>query len=174
MTTRIKPTDLTFRSRDDFERDGIDQIAAHTVTLRYLETERDRRIQAVRDVFADDIAQISHGRTALVMRAERYALAHRDELLPARRQSTETALARWGFRIGQPTLKTLARVTWKKVLAQIKATGRAELVRTKEDIDKEALRKLDPATLSSLGVRVDQVETFYIEPKDQPFAADPK
>ncbi len=67
-----------------------------------------------------------------------------------------------GFRTGQPALKTVAGVTWEKVLAALKRRA-PEFVRVKEQPDKEALLELPPERLESFGLRVEQAERFFAE-----------
>lgn len=91
-----------------------------------------------------------------------------------KRKSAEFLAGVVGWRTGTPKLKLLARWTWKKVL---EALAREPLwsayIRTVKEVDKEAIiRDRDqhvPAELSAVGVRVDQDETFFIEPKLEAF-----
>lgn len=75
-----------------------------------------------------------------------------------------------GWRIGNPTLKTLSGWTWDRVLEKLKsATAYACFVRTKEEVDKASLlaqrETLLDGDLRNMGMRVVQDETFFIEPK---------
>ena len=164
---RIKASSL--RSRAEFDH-AIDTLARLTVQLRRAEAVRDEKIQLVRTHFdpacAEQLAQID----GLALAVEKYAEEHREELLPGKAKSAETALAVFGFRLGQPTLKTLNKAwTWDRVLEELGARGLARFIRTNREPDKEALKQhLPPEELAAVGCRVDQAETFFVEPKEQP------
>lgn len=165
--SRIKAT--SFLTRSDFEL-ALDQIAAAQVNLRALEAKRDAAIQAVRDQHGPGIDSVADFIKTKIVLAEKYAEQHRSEILASGRKSAETALAVYGFRLGNPTLKTLnKRWTWDAVLDAVKARFKGRFVRTKEEVDKDALKaQLDDEQLASVGCRVEQREDFFVEAKDQP------
>jgi phage host-nuclease inhibitor protein Gam len=84
------------------------------------------------------------------------------------KKSLELTHAIIGWRIGNPTLKTLSGWTWDRVLEKLKAIG-SQYIRTTEDVHKQQILAdrhiLGDATLRELGCRVVQDEPFYIEPK---------
>ena len=45
--------------------------------------------------------------------------------------------------------------------------GLIQYVRTKEEPDKDALKKLSDVELAGVGLKIEQDETFYIEPHRQ-------
>ena len=55
--------------------------------------------------------------------------------------------------------------TWATVLEHLKGLGR--YVRTVEEVDKESIKaaKMSDGELAGMGLRLDQKERFYIEPK---------
>lgn len=166
--TRLKAPSLS--TRLEFER-AIDDLARTTVALRHLEAKRDHQLQKIRADWEPDVQEAKGRVDALMMLVEKYAEEHRDEILPTKVKSAETPLAWYGFRLGQPTLKLLNRSwTWEKVITAIKDTmaNVAVYVRTREEPDKDALKQLPAEQLASIGCRVDQAETFFVEPKEQP------
>jgi phage host-nuclease inhibitor protein Gam len=74
-----------------------------------------------------------------------------------------------GYRIGNPALKTLAGWTWDRVLERLRQGGwMSQYLRIKQEVDKEKIiadRATLGESLASIGVRVVQAETFFIEPK---------
>lgn len=167
MSPRIKATSFAHRAEFD---SALDEIAGLQVDLRALEAMRDNELQAVRDMFARDLEKISSKLKALIVLADKYAETHRDELFPTKLKSSETALANYGFRIGNPTLCLLNRKwNWEGVLNAVKAAFKGQYVRTTEAVDKDALKRdLSPEQLATVGCRIDQAETFYVEAKEQP------
>lgn len=106
MANRIKPT--SFRTYADFT-DAIDDVARKQVELTKLKARRDSRIQTVEAEFKDEIERIEGEISELVVLAEKYAVVHRNELFPGDTKTGSSASANFGFRLGNPTLKTLNR-----------------------------------------------------------------
>ncbi|QYM80255.1 host-nuclease inhibitor Gam family protein [Horticoccus luteus] len=164
--SRLKAPSLS--SRIEFDR-CVDDLARTTVALRKLEARRDEKIQAVRAEWEPGVREAGARVEALTLLVEKYAEEHRDELLPGKAKSAETALAFFGFRLGQPTLKLLNRSwTWEKVVEVLDARHLLTFIRMRREPDKDALKQqLDAEQLAAVGCRVDQAETFFVEPKEQ-------
>lgn len=162
--TRIKA--VGFKTRIEFDA-AIDRIAEATTSLRRLEAKRDEAIQIVRDAHNPQIDALDQERKALVALAEQYAETHRPELFEGDKKSSDTALAFFGFRIGNPTLKLLNRKwTWESVLEAMKGPYE-RYIRTVETPDKDALKaNLEDSQLAEIGLKVEQSETFFVEAKD--------
>jgi len=167
MTTRIKATGYTHRHEFDV---AVDKIATLQVALRILEGKRDKDIQRARDAHAEQIESTSAELKGLAVLAEKYADEHRGEICPPGRKSNESALAVFGFRLGNPTLKTLnKRWTWESVIEAVRSRFAGRFIRTKEELDKDALKaQLTDEQLASVGCRIEQREDFFIEAKEQP------
>lgn len=168
MPSRIKAP--TLKSRSEFEA-IVNTLASATVDLRKLEARRDEKLQAVREDHDPAIGVLKEEIDAMALTLEKYASANRDELMPGKIKSNETALATYGFRFGNPTLKLLNRQwTWDKVVEALKnKIGLPQFIRVTEEPDKEGLRSnLSDEELAGVGCRITQSETFFVEPKDQP------
>lgn len=168
-TKRIKASSL--KSRAEFDA-AVDQLARTTVELRSLEAKRDAALQTVRDLHDGPLAERASLIDGLALSVEKFAEEHRDELFTGKVKSAETALAHFGFRLGQPTLKTLGKAwSWERVLETLDELKLSRFIRTKRECDKEAMKAhLDTAQLATVGCRIDQAETFFVEPKEQPSA----
>jgi phage host-nuclease inhibitor protein Gam len=173
---RIKATGLT--NRLDFET-TVDRIAYAQTELRALEAERDHAVlvaQATHALAIEDLYKEIEAKAAL---CEKFAEEHRAELLPGTAKSNETPLSRYGFRLGNPTLKTLSKWTWEKVIAALDRFQMNDCIRVKREVDKDAIlckggdgaidgyenAKKRAVALNEVGLRIVQAETFYIEPK---------
>lgn len=144
----------------------IDEIARLEVVIRGREAHRDKDIQAVRDVHDTKIEADKSHLSSLMKLAGTFAVVHRSALFPGNAKSAASALARFGFRKGNPTLKVLNnKWTMDKVLEKVKALGK--YFRTVEELDKQALHdaKLTDAEYAELGLRVDSGERFFVESK---------
>ncbi len=173
MTTRIKSIS-EIRSRAEF-----DQILENIVTMQLAkertELRRDKKLLAIRAEYAVELNDLALVMETNVLRAEKYATAHRDELLPGKKKTAETSVTFFGFRTGNPTLVLLNRKwTWAKVITALKlyAEGRKFII-VKESPDKDAMKlQLSADHLAAVGTRIEQSETFFIDPKRDP--ADPR
>jgi phage host-nuclease inhibitor protein Gam len=162
-------------SRTEFER-IIDQTVDLQLVKERLELKRDKQLLEIRERFDGDIADLAGRMEMNVLRAEKYAHEHREELLPSKKKSAETDLATFGFRTGNPTLVLLNRAwSWKKVIAELKELDGAFLkfIVTKETVDKDAIKiRLTDGERAAIGTRIRQSEVFFIDPKRDP--ADPQ
>ena len=70
-----------------------------------------------------------------------------------------------GFRLGQPSLKTMAKLTWEKVLEILQVNKMKKFIRVKTEVDKQALlaSDLDDESLKGFGVRRVQEERFFYD-----------
>lgn len=90
------------------------------------------------------------------------------------KKSVELLHGKLSFRKGPPKLAVLSRWKWKTVLAELMLSAGRKFLVKKFDIDKEAI--LSAATgpegtvtkeeLSSWGLKIEQEEFFYAEPKE--------
>lgn len=164
---RLKST-ATIESRQQFDA-TVDEICKLQLDREQLITERDRLLAEVREEHDPRIEQIGSAIAAKILLCEKYATVHRETLF-GKLKSASSSLAVFGFRTGNPKLVLLNRKwKWNDVLAALKGKERTDLIRRKEEADKDALKKLPDDELAGFGLRIDQDETFFIEPKrDEP------
>ncbi len=172
MSHRIKAIS-EIRSRDEFER-VIDNTVTMQIAKERIELRRDAKILAIRQEFDGDINDLSEKMQVNVIRAEKFAAEHREELLPGKKKSADTKFAFFGFRTGNPTLVLLNRKwTWKAVIEAMRECALSKFIQIKESVDKDALKlKLDADQLALIGTRIEQREVFFVDPKRDP--ADPQ
>lgn len=154
---------------------AVNEVAELTVRLRALEARRDAALQAVRERHEPDIRAAADRRDALMALAEAFAQDRREELFPAAAKSGECELATFGLRLGNPTLKLLSRRwTWDTVLAAVRNAFGDGFLRVKTELDKDAVKAAlgdKPEDLAAVGMRIEQSEAFWVEPKDVATAA---
>jgi phage host-nuclease inhibitor protein Gam len=169
-TTRIKAIS-DVGSRAEFDA-MLEQIAIMQLSKEKLELRRDQKLLLIKLDYAEDIGDLTEKMEAAVLRAEKYATTHREELLPGKKKTAETGVAFFGFRTGNPTLVLLNRSwSWKKVLAELEALGGLflEFIVVKKTIDKDLVKaRLTPGECAAIGTRIEQHETFFIDPKRDP------
>ncbi len=149
--------------------EAVDKVARIEVQLAGIKARRDKEIQAVHEKFKPDLEPLEDQRDLTAKLAEEYAAEHRGELLPKDSKSAESTQAFFGFRLGQPTMKTLSKKwNWEKITEALKSAYGDRFLRYKIEPDKEKLRsELNDAELAEVGLRVDQEDRFYIEPKTE-------
>jgi phage host-nuclease inhibitor protein Gam len=148
----------------------IDEVARLEVSLRAKTARRDKAIQLVREEHDGPIEEMGKRIKALTKLAETYCLARRAEVFPGKDKSHATALARFGFRVGNPTLSLLNRKwTWDAVKTAIIGCDLFKFIRTVQEVDKDALKssKLTDAELAAIGLRLDATERFFIDSKSE-------
>lgn len=94
---------------------------------------------------------------------EMFCLEHRDEFMIVKTKPLNYGLV--SFRLTTPKLNLLKGFTWETALKLFKKLGMTEFVRTKEELDKDAVKaKLtEPRDLAEVGLAITQGETFYYE-----------
>jgi phage host-nuclease inhibitor protein Gam len=163
-STRLKPAaDIASATEFNTVLDGIanDQLLRDALVL-----DRDQELLKIRDEFDPQINAINDRMNAALLRAERYALTHRETLF-GKLKSAATALTTYGFRLGNPTLKLLNKKwNWDRVIETLRSIGDVQYIVHKVTVDKDKLKTdLDEGSLAQRGLWVDQVETFFVEPK---------
>ena len=163
MPARLKAT-ASIETRAQFDA-TVDEICRLQLDREAIVTYRDRRLAEIMEVENPKIETISESISAKLLLCEKFAITHRETLF-GKLKSAASALGFFGFRTGNPTLKLLNKKwKWNDVVAALKSTGQFGFIRTKEEPDKDALKKLEPSELAVIGLRIDQDESFYIEPK---------
>lgn len=163
MPARLKAT-ATIETRHQFDA-TVDEICRLQLDREQHVTLRDRALAEIMEEHNPEIERIGSDIAAKLLLCEKYATTHRDSLF-GKLKSAASSLGLFGFRTGNPKLVLLNRKwKWDDVLSALKSTGKDDLIRTKQEPDKDALKKLDDSDLATLGLRIDQDEAFFIEPK---------
>jgi len=160
---RLKAT-ATIETRSQFDT-TVDHICKLQLDREQLITVRDRLLAEIMEEHNPKIEAIGTEISAKLVLCEKYATTHRDSLF-GKLKSAASSLGLFGFRTGNPKLVLLNRKwKWDDVLSALKSLGKMDFIRTKEEPDKDALKKLSDEELAAIGLRIDQDEAFFIEPK---------
>ncbi len=148
--------------------------------LARLEVERQTRVAALKeahqkldDADAPAIEDLEARITGLMARVEPYIVDHQAEMFKPGLREGETALSRYGIRLGNPTVGKDRKYTWDGLCETFGLDPKTrKFVRTKSAVDKEALlkgwREDDPAFVDLVTrglVKVTQAETVWVEAK---------
>jgi phage host-nuclease inhibitor protein Gam len=162
-TKRLKST-ATIDTRNQFET-TVDAICKLQLDREQLITVRDRLLAEIMEEHNPQIESIGQEISAKLVLCEKFAITHRETLF-GKLKSAASSLGLFGFRTGNPKLVLLNRKwKWDDVINAIKSLGLSHLIRTKTEPDKDAIKKLEDHQLAAIGLRIDQDEAFFIEPK---------
>ena len=164
---RIKLTESVIKTREQAV-ELAREIAILIVDKREMEAGLDRQIIRIRELFELGMSNTSKSIDEKVTTLQAWARMNPKEF--SKSKSTDLTHAIVGWRTGQPALKTLKGWTWDKVLARLSTVeGYADFVRVKSEVDKSAIiaarERLLEGDLASMGVKIAQEESFFVEPK---------
>ena len=172
---RIKINLPVITSREEAEA-VMNDLALAANNKRKFVVKLDAEKLAAENRYAANIAECE-----LAVKAKSDALRAWAEANPeafGKKKSIEFAAGTLGFRTGTEKVSLLSRAwNWEKVLDAIKARA-FQFVRTKEEVDKDAILAFvrdcktaedrEQTTLNVLkpiGVKIEQEESFFVEPK---------
>lgn len=147
--------------------EAVDLISRLQVQIAGIQAKRDKQIQSINELYKADLEPLEDKRDLMLKLAAEFAEDNRTDLFPKGLKSSETTHSVFGFKIGNPTLKPLSKKwNWDTIVAALETKYGVRFLRTKIEPDKDALRtELSDAQLAEVGVRVDQTDRFFVEPK---------
>lgn len=168
-TTRRRATTIT--GREDLEN-VLGQYATAVIDGDALKAEMERKIAEIRADYEGRAAEIGRRQEDLFADIEAYVLGNPQEI-PEGRKSLELLHGTVGFRTGNPTVRLPRGVDEAALCEELRCSGFPEYVRTREEVNREAVLAADDPTRESLaahGVKVTQTkDRFFIEVKrEQP------
>lgn len=167
MSKRIKVNGPAIRTRAEAEV-ILGEIRDLTIELTQQTATRESELKAVDDEHRESIAALTKRVQEASELLRGWAEANPSEFKGAK--SVALTHGTIGWRIGNPTLKTITGFTWDRVLEKIQGLPLfRRFIRTKEEVDKAAIiaerDSLAPDDLRAMGVRVMQEEAFFVDPK---------
>lgn len=165
MARRIKAPSLPRpTSRDEADRllgeIGVLQRELDAISAQLTETVAEAKERASRlgRPIADDIDRRFK---ALCLWAE----TERDQLLEGGRKSVTLSQGVIGWRWGMPMVR-IRRDAEDEIVELLSQRGLHHLIRTRQEIDKEAVLRQPELVADVDGLTVEQVETFFAQPLD--------
>jgi phage host-nuclease inhibitor protein Gam len=163
---RIKPKITIPKTRDEAEA-----ILGRIAELKAFESKTkaimDQRLIEVREEYERQLVETAEELQPLCMQMQAWGESNPGTF--GKSKSVEMIHGIIGWRIGMPCLKLLSGWTWAMVLDALRNLGHQAFIRTKEDVDKEAIlaRRADllDGDLRQFGTKIVQAESFFIEPK---------
>ena len=169
MAKRVKPVLQVPVINSTEEADAVlAEIAAHRRKIELHEISLRESVDALKTECTDKCEAHKQAISTREQALMQFALARRDDVFKGKK-SVALTFGSFGFRASS-TLKTLRKFTWERVLNLVKDRGLA-CVRTKEEVDKEALRALDADTLAAVGCKLVEEDAFFYELSDTDLAS---
>lgn len=164
--TRIKKSlNLVIRDRAEAES-HVNTVAALVNERRATAADMDEEILNLKRTYEVELANLDVQIKVGTDHLEAWAVANPDEF--GKKKSIEFLAGIIGFRTGTPKLALLNRQwNWELVTAAVENLL-PNFIRNKPEVDKEAIiaqREELAEFLPSVGVKVTQGETFFVEPK---------
>ncbi len=155
-------------SREEMES-LVGEITVLKTREQKLTAEMNRRVTEIRQNYETELGSIGEKIEDLMTVARDWADQNLAEFGKAKSIPMTHGVVGW--KIGNPTLKTISGFTWDRVLEKLRDGGLrfGAYVRTKFEVNKEQLLadrdSYTEAELKKVGVRVVQDERFFVEPK---------
>lgn len=170
MTTTRKAKKVEQPLSEADYRDALAQYANASARLNVINAEMEEQFTKIREANQQEVNSLNQQITGTFDIVSRYCTENKDKLF-GKNKSFESAFGTVGFRTDPPSLKTLTKVKWDDVLANLKRMKLSKFVRTKEEVKKDELlaaRTTDVAKkFPEIGVRVAQTEQFFITLKKE-------
>ena len=172
-TTRNRATTIT--SREELEN-VLGRYAAAIIERDAVKAEMESRITEIRAGYEERSAALDKRLDLLFSDIECY-LANNPGEIPAGRKSLELLHGTVGYRTGNPTVRLPRGVDEADICRDLREAGLPDYVRTREEVNREAVLAADDAmrgTLAAHGVKVTQTkDRFYVEVKRESVGALP-
>ena len=162
MAKRVKPT-LNIPTVSSLEEADamLARIAARKRELSLLELGLKEDVDALKLKCAEASEPIKQDIEVL---EQALGESKKTELF-TRRRSVSLNFGILGFRASS-SVKPMKKTTWEQVLGFLtsaKDSALAACIRTKREVDREALRQLPQEKLAEVGCRLEQTDSFYYE-----------
>lgn len=167
--TREKKAIITEEITLEMAEQYFGDYAKADAKTQKIQAEMDVQITKIREKYQDKLAELGEQKEEAMEKLMHFAQS-KPELF-SKKKSLEMVHGTLGFRTGTPALKTIKGFTWASVTEMLKEFL-PSYVRKVEEADKAKLlsdRENEEvnALFTKCGIKVEQTETFYLEPKKE-------
>lgn len=173
MKKRLKLSTPPIKTKEEMER-LVGEIRELTIRRDAQTLQRDQERAALDEKYESPLAEIGEQLDAKMVLAQDWAEHNPAEF--GTRKSIDFINGQVGFRTGQPKLVKLSGWTWERILEAV-VRVLPDYVRVKQEVDRERLiadRDTLTPVLKEVGVKVDQDESFFVEPTRDEIGAAPE
>lgn len=152
---------------------ALSDYATSDAKLQKINAQMDVEINRIRDKYSEEVNRLVDSKEKAFEVVQTYAMEKKDELF-TKRKSMDTSYGVFGFRTGQPKLKTVKGFTWVAVTSMLKEFLPGYVRITEEPAKDKLLADRDneavAAEFARCGISVVQDEAFFIELKKEDVA----
>ena len=165
QTSDARRQTLKIESRDEAD-ETLKLIAVAQGFIRDRETEADGEIAEIRQMLVAETACSRENIATAEAALEEWAAENKAALFTEPR-SIEMNFGTLGFRWTPWKIKTVGKLKLETILAKIRAAKLTELIRTKEEVDKEKAVNYTPEDLARCGLKKTRKDEFFYEVKKE-------
>jgi phage host-nuclease inhibitor protein Gam len=161
---RSKPNTLVITTANQAE-EAMLSLARLSRKMKGIELDAKENIDIIKENAVAAMEPLKATRKELENAICAYATTNKDQLFNGRK-SLETPFGLFGWRKATKLLP-LAKRTLADVLERLRELDITEAIKTKESVDKAAMRDWSDAKLESVGMRRQIKDDFFIEPNEE-------
>lgn len=165
MRTRTKPQPLVIGNLEEADS-ALRQLAEIARESALIDQGLNEQIDTLKAAAKQQMEPLLAARKRLEDALAVFGIQNKDELFPERKRSQELVFGILGFR-RSTSLRLLAKHTWAMVLKRLQDLGQTGGIRTKHEVDKDALRGWSDGALENVGVKRETVDEFFVELKQE-------
>ncbi len=165
MRTRTKPQPMVIGNLEEADN-ALRQLAEIARESALIDQSLNEQIDTLKAAAKQQMEPLLAARKRLEDALAVFGIQNKDELFPERKRSQELVFGILGFR-RSTSLRLLAKHTWAMVLKRLQDLGQTSGIRTKHEVDKDALRGWSDGALENVGVKRETVDEFFVELKQE-------
>ncbi len=165
MRTRTKPQPLVIGNLEEADS-ALRQLAEIARESALIDQGLNEQIDTLKAAAKQQMEPLLAARKRLEDALAVFGIQNKDELFPERKRSQELVFGILGFR-RSTSLRLVAKHTWAMVLKRLQDLGLTGGIRTKHEVDKDALRGWSDGALENVGVKRETVDEFFVELKQE-------
>lgn len=166
---RSKPKTLVIADANQAD-EAMLSLARLTRKIKAIELDAQENIDFIKKNSASEMEPLKASIKELGDALCTYATLNKDQLFKGRK-SLETPYGVFGWRKATKLL-TIAKMTLSDVLERLRELDITDAIKTKESVDKTAMRDWTDAKLQSVGMRRVVSDEFFLEPNDENVGGD--
>ena len=161
---RTKPNTLVITTGNQAD-EAMLSLARLARKIKGIELDAQENIDVIKANAANEMEPLKVTKKELENALCAYATMNKDQLFTKGRKSLETPYGAFGWRKATKLL-TIAKMNLADVLERLRELDITDAIKTKESVDKTAMRGWTDAKLQTVGMRRVVSDEFYIEPND--------
>ncbi|MFQ5800883.1 MAG: host-nuclease inhibitor Gam family protein [Candidatus Hydrothermarchaeales archaeon] len=161
MAQRIKGDSINVPQTRDEVAEAIQRIGDLQRTRQRVQADMNDELSRVKAKYEAMVEPVNLNLKALFAGVRAWCEANRQEIMPKRGKTVVFPSGEIQWRITPPRMAVRGV---EKVLEVLKSMGLTRFIRTKDEIDKEAMLKEREAVENIKGITVSQKEEFIVKP----------